>query len=167
MKKLSLAAIAGTLLAGAGLALWAPWTSPPELGYDTVAGYPMLVYYHNIGGSAARVSGFGGVPAISVNKPLSAQEIDTYFLEARKRVVSAQDLIRPGERARFILDDPDGLAWVSGKEERPTYFYIFAVLESPRSSLVDNRWVNELCLVAKTGERFMRCETHNTVYAAN
>jgi hypothetical protein len=165
MKKLALAAMAGILAVGAGVALWAPWASPPELVYDTVAGYPMLVYYHNIGGAAARVSGFGGVPAISVNKPLSAQEIDAHFVEARKRVVSAPDLIRPGERARFILEDPDGLAWVSAKEERPTYFYIFAVLESPRSSLVDNRWINELCLVAKTGERFMRCEGHNEVYA--
>ena len=167
MKKLILAGIAGTLLLGAGLALWAPWAAPPQLVYETVAGYPMLVYYHNVGSSPAKTTGFAGVPAVSVDAPLSAEKIDTYFAEARKRVAPAVDLVMPGERTRFVLDDPDGLAWVSAKEVRPSYFYLFAVLESPRSSIFDNRWISELCLVAKTGERFKRCDSHNSVYAGN
>lgn len=166
MKLAIVCAAAAAALTVIGVVLAAPWTSPPQLVYDTVAGYPMLVYYHNIGGEPAETSGFGGVPAVSVGAPLPVEKLDAFFAEAKKRVVPAPDLVKPGERVRFVLDDPNGLAWVAAKEEKPTYFYVIAVLESPRSSFaVGRRWVNELCLVAKTGERFKRCSTHNGVYA--
>ncbi len=165
MKRLNIAAAAAAaVVAGIGVTLWAPWASAPDMVYDTVAGYPMMVYYHNLGPSV-RVSGFGGVPAISVNRPLSEEESATYMAEARKRVQAAPDLVRSGERVRFMLEDPDGLAWAATKEERTTYFYLFAVLEYPRASIAGGKWVNELCLVAKTGDRFKRCETHNRTYS--
>ncbi len=159
------AAGAAVLAGAAGFLLWEPWASPPALSYETVAGYPMLVYYHNIG-APARVSGFGGMPAVSVGEPLPPDKIEALAAEAKKRVQPAPDLIKTGEKARFMLDDPDGLAWVQGTDEKPAYFYIIAILESPRSSIaLQRRWVNETCLVAKTGERFKRCPTHNRVYS--
>ncbi len=160
--KTALAMIPAATLA-AGVALWAPWASPPELTYDTVAGYPMKIYYHNTG-SPAKVTAFGGVPAVSVGEPLSQEKIEAYAAEARKRVQPAPDLIRTGDRVRFVLDDPERLAWVQGTEESPVYFYILAILESPRSALINTRWVHELCLVAKTGEPFRKCPVHNGVY---
>ena len=166
--RIAAAAVAAVLVAGAGLweLLWAPWASPPQLVYETVAGYPMLVYYHNTG-SPVRVAAFGGVPAVSVGEPLPPEKIDAYIVEAKKRVQPAPDLIRTGDRARFLLDDPERLAWVQGTEESPTYFYIFAILEAPRPSIISDRWVHELCIVAKTGERFKRCPSHNGVYAGS
>jgi hypothetical protein len=152
----------GAAVVVAGVVLWAPWASPPELAYETVAGYPMKVYYHNTG-APVKVEAFGGMPALSVGEPLSADRIAAYAAEARKRVQPAPDLIRTGDRARFVLDDPDRLAWQQGTEENPNYFYIFAVLESPRASIISSRWVHELCIVAKTGEPFKPCPSHNGI----
>ncbi len=160
--KIALAAVPAAALA-AGIVLWAPWAEPPELTYETVAGYPMRVYYHNIG-APAKVTAFGGVPAVSVGEPLPPDRIAEYAAEARKRVQPAPDLIRTGDRIRFVLDDPERLAWVKGTEDNPVYFYILAVLETPRNALINTRWVHELCLVAKTGEPFKKCGSHNDVY---
>ena len=158
--------VASAVLAGAvGVMLWVAYPSQPELVYDTVAGYPMLVYYHNTG-APAQVTGFGGVPAVSLGEPLPPDKIDALAAEARKHVQPAADLVKTGDRTRFMLDDPDGLAWVQGTEDHPAYFYIIAIVESPRSSIaLERKWVNEICLVAKTGERFKRCPTHNRVYS--
>ena len=161
--RIALAAVAAGVFA-VGVGVWAPWASPPDLAYETVAGYPMKIYFHNTG-PAVKVSAFGGVPAISIGEPLSAEKIEAYAAEARKRVQPAPDLIRTGDRARFVLEDPERLAWVQGTDDNPAYFYIFAVLESPRSSLVSSRWLHELCIVAKTGEPFRPCLTHNRTYA--
>lgn len=160
-ERIGLAALGVAVVVG-GIVLWAPWASPPELAYETVAGYPMKVYYHNTG-APVKVQAFGGVP-VSVNEPLSAEQIAAYAVEARKRAVPAPDLIRTGDRARFVVDDPDKLAWVQGTDENPVYFYIFAVLESPRASIISSRWVHELCIVAKTGEPFKPCPSHNGIY---
>ena len=164
MNRLSVGAVAGAAALIAGVALWAPWTTPPDLAYETVAGYPMKVYYHNTG-PAVKVTAFGGVPVVSMGEPLPPEKIEAYAAEARKRVKPAPDLIRTGDRARFVLDDPDRLAWVQGTDDNPAYFYIFAVLESPRASLINSRWVHELCIVAKTGEPFKPCPSHNGTYA--
>ncbi len=165
MRWSGIAAIAGAAVLALGAAVWEPWASPPALSYETIAGYPMLVYYHNTG-APAQITGFGGVPAVSLGEPLPPEKIDALAAEARKNVQPAADLVKTGDRTRFLLDDPDGLAWVQGTEDHPAYFYIIAILESPRGSIaIERKWVNEICLVAKRGERFKRCPTHNRVYS--
>ena len=159
------------ILAGLGIAAAAavvaaaPWASLPPLTYETVTGFPMQVHYRDVGGSLVTVNGVGAVPALSLDRPLSSEQIDARFAEIRGRMQPMPGMIGPGGLLRFVVDDPDGLAWQPAKTKHTSYFYVFAVVEMPRSALIWDRWISELCLVAKTGEAFKRCETHNGVHA--
>ncbi len=147
------------------LAASLPWSSPPVV-YETVSGWPMRVYYRNVGNGPERLSAVGGLPAYSVDEPLPPKQIDAYFVKIKKKLSLASTLIRSGDVAWFEIDDPDRLAWESDKiAPRPSWFYVFAIVELPRGSLVNRKWVSELCLVAKTHEEFKKCPQHNGVYS--
>ena len=125
----------------------------------------MRTYYRNLGDSSAALTDIGGLPALSVDEPLAPDRIDAYFAEVHKELKHAPTLVRPGDFVRFVVDDPDELAYAGGKTDHTTYLYLFIVVKAPRAALINDRWVSELCLVAKTAEPFKRCATHNTVYA--
>ncbi len=166
MRKWWKMAAAPGALAGAALVAWAPWAAAPPLEYETVSGYPMQLYFRNVGNSPVEVIAAGGLPALS-DEPLSQEKLDAYLATVRARVQRARSLVRGGEYVKFVVDDPEGLAWVPGKTEHTTYLYLFAVIELPRPAPFNARWVRELCLVSKTHEPFTRCETHNEIYAGS
>jgi hypothetical protein len=167
MLKPLLAGLGAALIAGA-IVVAAPWASAPPISYETVSGWPMRIYYRNLGQGPEHLSAVGGLPALSVDEPLSTAEIDAYFVKVMDKLQPSPTLVKAGDFARFEIDDPDGLAWASGKmPERTSYFYVFAAIEMPRAAIFDKKWVSELCLVAKTHEPFRRCATHNNVYASN
>lgn len=161
---IAMSALSGLLVGIA--AVWAPWSPPPSLYYEAVSGYPMKVYFRNIGDPIVEVVAAGGFPVL-VDEPLPKEKIDAYFAEVRKNVSPGKSMVRSGEFVRFVVDDPDELVWKPAKIEHTTWFYLFAIIETPRSALVNKRWVNELCLVSKTNEPFTRCPTHNEFYAGN
>ena len=163
--------VAGALIAGAGALLTAPWTAPPPLVYETVSGFPMRVYYRNVGDSPVGVTAVGGLPLLS-SEPLSPEKIEGYFVTLRKTLQPSQSLVKGGDFVRFTVNDPEGLAWepekVWLKDNKTTYFYVLAVVEMPRFGYaINDKWVSELCLVSKTHEAFTRCDTHNTVNSAS
>lgn len=163
--KVLLGLVAG--LTAAGIVLWAPWASPPLLLYETVSGYPMRVYYRNRGTAPAAVRAVNALPALSIDKPLSDEQIDKYLAEAKAQIKRAPTIVAPGDFMWFIADDPDELAWMPAKTEHTTWLYVFGVVEMPRSSIVNTKWVSELCLVSKTKEPFRPCDRHNDVYAGS
>ncbi len=146
-----------------------PWAAPPPLVYETVSGYPMRVYYRNVGEGHVTVIAAAGVPALSIDAPLRQEQIDSYLAEIRRQMKPSvtPSIVKAGDYVRFDVDDPDELAWLPGKTEHTTYFYVFAAVEMPRDSLVIGKWISELCLVAKTGEAFQRCPTHNSMTAGS
>jgi hypothetical protein len=154
-------------LALALVAVWAPWSSPSPIVYETVSGWPMWVYYRNLGSAPARLTDVGGMPALGVDAPLSDGEIEAHFAVLREHLKVAPTLVAAGDFVRFKVDDPGELAWKPGKTDGTTWFYVFAITKAPRAALVLDRWVGELCLVAQTGEKFSRCPTHNRTYAGN
>ena len=159
------ATLAGAVLvAVAGLVAIAPWTSPPSLSYETVSGYPMRVYYRNIGQVPERVSAVAGMPFLAYDRPLPADRIDGFFAELKGRMQASPTAVRPGDYVRWEIADPEGLALKPAKTERATWFYVFAMVESPRAALVKDRWIGELCLVARTREAFKPCGSHNAMY---
>jgi len=165
LKILGAIAAAGVI---AGIVAVAPWASPPPVTYETVSGWPMRVYYRNMGQGPERLSAVGGVPALSLDEPLSDEKIEDYFAAVRKDLKPSPTLVKSGDFVWFEVDDPDRLAWVESKTpDRTVWFYVFAVVEMPRSSITGSKWVSELCLVAKTGEAFKKCAVHNDVYAAS
>jgi len=158
------------IIAGAGLIALAlagiatPWEAPPRIAYETVTGYPMQLYYRNVGMSPADVSGFQGMVSLTTEEPMAEADVRQMFAALARSTRPLDAAVKAGEYLKLELDDPERLAWEPAKTDRPTYFYIMAVLKSPR--LVVGEWVNELCLVAKTGEPFRRCPQHNRTYAA-
>ncbi len=168
MRALILGLVGTAAVAAVGVAAAVSSGSPPPLAYESVSGYPMRVYYRNLGQGPERLSAVGGLPALSKDEPLSASEIDTHMATVRKTLKTSPTLVRAGDFVWFPVDDPDGLAWEPEKmPDRTTYFYVFAEIEMPRSSLLGGKWVSELCLVSKTHEAFQRCPTHNDTYASN
>jgi hypothetical protein len=171
MRKLVLAGVAGTLLVGAGALLAAPWTTPPPLVYETVMGYPMRVYYRNVGNEPVRTLAVGGLPLLS-DAPLPEEKVDGYFAEIRQHLQPSTSMVRGGDFVRFEVNDPEELAWKPEKmwlaDQKVTYFYVLAIVEMPRFGYaVHDKWVSELCLVSKTHEPFTRCEAHNAVYSGS
>lgn len=159
-------ALGAAACAALGIAAWAPWSPPPPLYYEAVTGYPMKIYFRNLGDSIIEVVAAGGVPALS-DLPLPQERIDAYFAEVRNHVSPGKSAVKGGEFVRFVIDDPEELAWKPGKDlEKTTYFYLFAVIETPRAAPVNNRWIREVCLVSKTAEPFTPCPTHNEMYAS-
>lgn len=152
-------------IAGALALVMAPNRAAPPLVYETVSGYPMRVYYRNVGESQVEVNAAGGIPALSTDGPLPQERIDSYFDQVKKEIKPTFSAVRPGDFVRFMVEDPEELAWIPGKTEGMTYFYVFAAMELTRSGSRGKSWISELCLVAKTGEAFQRCSTHNEVYA--
>jgi hypothetical protein len=100
---------------------------------------------------------------------LPQERIDGYLANVVRQVKPSvvSSMVKAGDYMRFEIADPDGLAYAPTKTEKTTWFYLFAAVEMPRSALVNDRWISELCLVAKTGEPFQRCPTHNSVYAGS
>lgn len=166
-----LPALVAGAIALAGLAAcfaMAPWASPPPLTYETVSGWPMRVYYRNHGQGPERLSAVGGLPAVSLDEPLPQEAIDSYFAAVRSQLKKSPTLVKSGDFAWFEIDDPDRLAWVESQTpDRKTWFYVFAIVEMPRSSVLNDRWVSELCLVAETGQQFKRCDAHNDIRAGS
>jgi hypothetical protein len=145
------------------VAILAPWSFRPPLVYDTLSGWPMVVYFRNVGDAPVQVVAAGGLPVLS-DEPLPQEKIAGYLASVKRQ--RADSLVRAGEYVKFVVDDPDGLAWLPAKTDHTTYLYVFAIVEMPRAALISNRWVRELCLVSKTYEAFKPCETHNDAYAA-
>lgn len=168
MKLWPLIALGVTASAGllAGIVVQAPWSPSPQLYYEAVSGYPMKVYFRNIGEPIVEVVAAGGFPVL-VDAPLSKERIDAYLAVVRSNVKPGKSMVKSGEFVRFEVDDPDGLVWQPAKVEHTTWFYLFAIIETPRAALMNKRWVNELCLVSKTNEPFTRCPTHNEFIAGS
>ncbi len=168
MKRRLFLAFGGLVLIGAVvLAVIAPWAPPPLLVYENVSGWPMRVYYRNLGEGPGRLAAVGGVPALSYERPLSAQEIDVHLAAIKASLKPAPTLVKAGDFVWFEVDDPAALALEQPKAARTSWLYVFVVVEMPRAALINQKWISELCLVAKKGEAFHKCDTHNNVYAAS
>ena len=152
-------------MAAAVLMFMEPWVPSSSLVYETVSGWPMRVYYRNVGTAPERAVAVSGMPSLSVDRPLSQGEIDARFGELMTAMTPADTTVKGGDYVRFEVNDPDGLAWQPGKMEKTSWFYLFVVVESARHSLLRDKWISELCLVSKTREPFAKCDTHNRVYA--
>ncbi len=161
----SLWAIPVILAAGVAALAWELWPSPPLLLYETVSGWPMRVHYRNRGSEPVYVKAVGAMPALSVDEPLPQATIDQYLATVKAEAKRSPTIVAPGDFMWFVADDPDGLAWEPAKTEHTTWLYVFAVVEMPRTALVNRKWISELCLVSKTKEPFKPCDTHNEVYA--
>lgn len=165
MRKWSIAA-AVAIVAAAAILWIAPWAPTPPLVYETVSGFPMRVYYRNVGTAEAEVSAVNGIPILSVDEPLPAGQIARYFDMLKGHMKPTRSVVRAGDFVRFVVDDPDRLAYEPAKTERTTYFYVMAILESPRSAPIRDKWVSKLCLVAKTAEAFKPCPGYDAALRA-
>src|ERR1700726_3396220 len=99
MRKLTwaLGAVAGVgILATVAMA---PWASPPPLVYESVSGYPMRLYYRNVGESHVKMNAVAGLPALTVDAPLPPEKIDSYFISLKGQMKPANSIVRAGDRS--------------------------------------------------------------------
>src|SRR6266566_2403163 len=75
----------------------APWTGPPPLTYESVSGWPMRVYYRNHGNGPERMIAVGGVPALGVDEPLTAQQIDEHFALVKANLKTVHATVKSGD----------------------------------------------------------------------